>query len=352
MRREEPEACGAICPLCAHKGAGPTGLALADVFEDSDGGVRFGMLRCVHEACQGEFPIIDGVPVVRADARDALAGGQHALRRREDLPPEMERVLADTVEPGSSEDIDRYYLSVYARDAYPADGGVPGVVRLMDEALGLIPGGLDVGESVLELGCAVGRCCFELAARGHERVVGLDANLTMLRCASGVRAHAEATYTAKRSGVLYDPVRVPVGLEGRKRVSLWCGDALAPAFAEGSFDCVLALNVLDCVASPVQLLERAAAMLRPGGRLVLTSPYDWSTSATALGAWVGGHSPRSDLGGDSAGVLRSLLTPGSGGQTIEGLRLVAERDGLEWTTRLHERAELRYRVHAVVAERV
>ncbi|MFG0305381.1 MAG: methyltransferase domain-containing protein [Phycisphaerales bacterium JB040] len=350
MNAGEPERFGAVCPICAGPGEPRSSLDLAERFGQEGPGVRFGALRCRAEACQAEYPIIDGIPVVRADVRDWLAGTQASVHRRTDLPVGLERMLADTFDPGSREDLDRYYLSVYARDAYPEDGATPGVVRLLDGALGLVPGGIDPGEPVLDLGCAVGRVCFELAQRGHERVAGLDANPALLRCAAGVRDRGIAEYVLKRGGVLYEPKRVACEPVHRERVSLWCADALDPPFAEGTFGCVLALNVLDCVASPMRLLERAGGLLRPGGRLVLTSPYDWSTSATPLEAWVGGHSPRSQHAGDSASVLRSLLNAGSGG--VGGLRLVAERDGLEWATRLHDRAELRYSVHALIAERV
>jgi len=292
------------------------------------------------------------VPIVRADARDFLAAAQGALRRRSDLPTGLERVLADTIDPGSRDDLDRYYLSVYARDAYPSDGATPGIVTLLDAVLALSGAPLDPAGAVLELGCGVGRACFELAARGRGRVVGIDSNLPMLRCGSGVRAEGVARFGVRRAGVLYEPVERAHESAGRERVELWCADALDPPFEDGSFDTVLALNVLDCVVSPVRLLERASAMLRPGGRLLLTTPYDWTAGVTPMEAWLGGHSPRSDLAGAPAAVLRALLDPDAPGQTIAGLRLAAEKDGLPWSTRLHDRARLDYTVHAVVAERI
>jgi SAM-dependent methyltransferase len=351
VNADAPEQFHAVCPICRDRPGGPASLGVADDFASDPSGVRHGVLRCADPGCAAEFPVVDGLPIVRADARDFLAAAQGALRRRADLPDALERVLADTIDPGTREDLDRYYLSVYARDAYPGEGETSGIVALLDEVLTISGAPLVPGGAVLELGCGVGRACFELAARGQIRVVGIDANLPMLRCAAGVRDEGVARFGVRRAGVLYEPVERAHDSVGRERVELWCAEALDPPFAEGSFDTVLALNVLDCVASPVKLLQRASAMLRPGGRLMLTTPYDWTAGVTPMEAWLGGHSPRSDLAGDPASVLRDLLDPDAPGQTIDGLRQTAEKDRLPWSTRLHDRARLEYTVHAIVAEK-
>lgn len=351
MIADAPEQFHAVCPICRDQTGGPAGLTVTDRFVHDASGVRHGVLRCTSPSCAAEYPIVDGIPVVRSDARDFLAASQGAMRLRTDLPDELERVLADTIDPGSREDLDRYYLSVYARDAFEPEGEHPGVVTLLNELLALSGPPLDPSRPVLELGCGVGRVCFELAAQGCTSVIGIDANLPMLRCAAGVRSEGAARFAVRRAGVLYEPVTRAHDSVGRERVELWCAEALDPPFEAGSFDTVLALNVLDCVTSPVRMLQRASAMLRPGGRLMLTTPYDWTAGVTPMEAWLGGHSPRSDLAGDPAAVLRSLLDPAASGPTIDGLRLTAEKDGLPWVTRLHDRARLEYSVHAIVAEK-
>lgn len=84
---------------------------------------------------------------------------------------------------------------------------------------------------------------------------------------------------------------------------------------------------------------------------MLTSPFDWSSGATPLEGWLGGHSQRSSGGGSSEETLRALLTPGASPSGIPGLTLSAERDGLPWRVRLHDRATMAYRLHLVVAAR-
>ena len=56
-----------------------------------------------------------------------------------------------------------------------------------------------------------------------------------------------------------------------------------------------------------------------GGDAIITTPYDWSDAATPLEQWLGGHSQRGGVQGDSAAMLRSLLTPGGHPQSVQGL---------------------------------
>lgn len=51
------------------------------------------------------------------------------------------------------------------------------------------------------------------------------------------------------------------------------GDASRLPFADGAFDCVLLLDVLEHVDMPEAALAEAARVLRPGGDLLLTIPF-------------------------------------------------------------------------------
>jgi SAM-dependent methyltransferase len=52
-------------------------------------------------------------------------------------------------------------------------------------------------------------------------------------------------------------------------------DIGALPFADGSFDGVLCTEMLSQSPRPWQLLAELARVLRPGGRLYLTAPFDW-----------------------------------------------------------------------------
>jgi SAM-dependent methyltransferase len=152
-------------------------------------------------------------------------------------------------------------------------------------------------------------------------------------------------------GLVYERREFPARFANRENVDFWACDATALPFPAGTFSLAVNMNLLDCVCAPRELLVTLARVLKAGGKAVLTCPYDWSTDATPLEAWLGGHSQRSPLAGASEAVLRALLTPGAHPSSIKGLELFAEREDLPWRVRLHERSTMTYKVHLVVAAR-
>jgi SAM-dependent methyltransferase len=157
--------------------------------------------------------------------------------------------------------------------------------------------------------------------------------------------------------VVYDRRELPINFPRVEAVDFWAADAIDLPFfswtnAAGTFAAVIGLNVLDCVASPHDLLASLPRLLVPGGKAILSTPYDWSPRATPIEAWIGGHSQRGENAGASEPVLRALLTPGAHPAAIEGLRIIAEAPDLPWRVRLHERSSVEYRVDLVVVERV
>jgi SAM-dependent methyltransferase len=173
----------------------------------------------------------------------------------------------------------------------------------------------------------------------------------MLRLASEALRRGLVRYPRRRVGVVYDAREVPVSFPSMESVDFWAIDAIDLPFSAGTFAAVIGLNVLDCVASPHDLLASLPRLLKPGGKAVLSTPYDWSPRATPIEAWLGGHSQRGESAGASEPVLRALLTPGAHPAAVEGLRIVAEELDLPWRVRLHERSSVEYRVDLVVVER-
>jgi len=54
----------------------------------------------------------------------------------------------------------------------------------------------------------------------------------------------------------------------------WC-DAQALPFGDGAFDTVLSNQMLEHVRRPQKVMDEAARVLRPGGKLILTAPHIW-----------------------------------------------------------------------------
>jgi SAM-dependent methyltransferase len=158
-------------------------------------------------------------------------------------------------------------------------------------------------------------------------------------------------YPRKRCGLVYQRRSFACRPPRAENVDFWACDALALPLVAGTFGLVVALNLLDCVAAPRDLLAGLAAALLPGGKAILASPYDWSMAATPVEAWLGGHSQRGPAAGASEPVLRALLTPGGHPAAVDGLVLEAEESGLPWQVRLHDRGTMGYRSHLVVARK-
>lgn len=349
-----------LCPVC--RGADGAGfpLKLAHVERETPGDVLEGALHCTNPDCLREYPVLDGIPVLVRNIRQYVADNLLAIYGRGDLSAFAESMLGDCSGPGSAFDSARQHLSSYAWDHYgdlapaniQADSPPGSMLRTLRAGLDLA--GLDKGTlegPILEAGCSVGRGTFALAERAGGIVLGVDLHFPMLRVASEVLRRGVARFPFRRVGLVYDRLELPARFPQAENVDFWACDASALPFAKGTFAATAAMNVLDCVHSPRDLLVSLAGVLRPGGRAILSCPYDWSPSATPVEAWLGGHSQRAPTGGSSEAVLRTLLTPGAHPGSIKNLKLAAERAEMPWHVRLHDRSTMTYKAHLVVAEK-
>ena len=359
MRRAHFAAFAPICPRCATAGAGSHPLRIAAIFAEAADDIRQGILHCSNPACELEFPILDGIPVILPDPRAALAERGVEWLLREDLDPALESMLGDAIGPASWFDTLRQTVSTYSWDGWAdldpdeitAEGAPePGAARRCLARLGALAGA-ETANRVLDLGCGVGRTSFALAARHPGALVlGLDVQPSLLRQARRALG-GRIAYPRRRIGVVYDQRSFPVAMPGAERVDFWAADAQALPFARGVADLAVALNLLDCVPEPRRLLASMADAVAPGGRLWLACPYDWSTRATPMETWIGGHSQRAAHRGAAEPFLRDLLTAGAHPQSVPGLSVLAEAADFPWQTRLHERASVSYRSHLLALGR-
>jgi SAM-dependent methyltransferase len=111
------------------------------------------------------------------------------------------------------------------------------------------------GPRILDIGCSEGMLELLLARAGHQ-VLGLDID--------------PAAIAAARDLVRREPPAV------RDRIDLRVADALCGDIGEAGFDTVVLGEVLEHLGNPAAMLERATAVLKPGGRLVLTTPFGYS----------------------------------------------------------------------------
>lgn len=186
---------------------------------------------------------------------------------------------------GSDEEI---YGSLPKSSSWP-----PPVVHLPTKCAELVAKFSTGRDSALDLGCAVGRSSFELS-RHFNRVLGVDYSREFIEAAQKIKSEDLVRYWRKDSGdqgtwltCRRDP-NVDI-----KRLTFMQGDACALPSHVQSFDAVLFANVLCRLKKPKQSLERMQgpdALVKPGGILVMTTPFSWLEEYTANSDWIRGIS--------------------------------------------------------------
>lgn len=347
MRNEQAEAVRLVCPVCRKPGPGgmETGrVRLDEIGRESNGRILTGSLKC--GKCGAFYPIIDGVPCVLRDVEAWLAGELASSADKPELPKRWKDVKPADVAGGRTPKTERALVDAYMEFHYgqfarnpanaPAWADNEGYWKTVVESAGS-PSGM-----ALDLGCSVGRFSFELA-KCAKLVVGLDIRLGALRQAAKLQREGKASYGRRFGG----KGRESVELEyvAPENVLFTAGDALDPPFAAGSFDFAAAMNLLDNVPFPLVLLGQMDALLRPGGALVLGSPYEWRADICDPVEWleVEGLGPAETL----RRTLDGRLFPGT------GFSYDIEKDvpKVGWSMRNHDRFWSHFESHVARARK-
>jgi len=143
----------------------------------------------------------------------------------------------------------------------------------------------------LDIGCAVGRSSFELA-RVFDEVIGIDFSARFIQVGVQLQSRGRFPYAVTEEGELQSYRWADLSTlelrEFSERVQFFQGDAcnLKPLFRD--FDLVLAANLIDRLREPAVFLRDIAGRIRPGGLLVISSPYTWLEEFTPKEHWLGG----------------------------------------------------------------
>ena len=357
MKRRHFELLEPVCPVCRLSGNSDSPLQIKRVDLEANEIIEQGLLICSSPDCQREYPIIDGIPILVSDLQEFLNNQILMYGFRSDLSETLESVIGDCCGPSSTfgqmrQQISSYGWGHWADLCLPRENnlelGAGSTLELLTVLNNLM--GEMVSGPRLEIGCAVGRQSFELAKQTSDLVLGVDLNLGMLRIASSLLRTAEATLSIRRTGLVYERRRIRLPEAPPENLDFWACDALALPFRDGQYSQVVALNVLDSVHDPLALLQAIAKVMREGGSAGLSCPYDWSDQVTPVGNWLGGHSQRSLLRGESTAVLEALLAESANCDLVD-LAKVAQADNLPWHVRLHDRSTMSYLVHLFVLEK-
>lgn len=153
----------------------------------------------------------------------------------------------------------------------------------------------------LDLGCSVGRSCFELA-RFCRRVVGIDYSQSFIDAANRLKNEGDHPVKRLDEGSAITRLSVSVATEiDRSRVIFEQEDAQAIRPDIGQFDVVIACNLICRLPEPTRLLKRLPELVRPGGQLLITTPFTWLEEYTPSEKWLGNGAA------DSFNGLRATL---------------------------------------------
>ena len=130
---------------------------------------------------------------------------------------------------------------------------------------------------LLDCGCGIGALSFSAAEMGYQ-VTAIDTSPIFIDFCLMLRGRPgpfEVELPGLGSFVRKAKLFVPSFFRD-SQIEFLLGDALQMGFQDESFDFIVSSNVLDRVADPTLAVSEIYRSLRPGGRLIVSSPLDWS----------------------------------------------------------------------------
>lgn len=139
-------------------------------------------------------------------------------------------------------------------------------------------------ERSLDVGCAVGRSTYELS-RSSKKALGIDFSKAFVAAAEAIKT---GPIPIPRLEEAHRKTELAVSLpEGTRpdRAHFQQGDAMNLPANLGSFDRVLAANLICRLSEPRKFLTRLPSLLNSGGELVLATPCTWLEEFTPPDNW-------------------------------------------------------------------
>ena len=147
-------------------------------------------------------------------------------------------------------------------------------------------------ERALDIGCATARSSFELA-KHFDHVDAVDFSVRLVEAPTNLQKTGRQRFVTTEEGELTSLHEIRLeNYEGyeevKDKIAFMQGDACNLIDKYNDYDLVLASNLMDRLYDPAKFLALIKERIRPGGLLVLASPYTWLEEYTPREKWLGG----------------------------------------------------------------
>ncbi len=127
----------------------------------------------------------------------------------------------------------------------------------------------------LDVGAAVGRSSYVLSEVSEE-VVGIDFSHAFIDAANQLRTNKKQTISRLVEGAIRDEITIECPAIGNPEgIHFEQGNAMNLPESLGTFDRVLAANLICRLPEPQRFLDRLPSLVNAGGVVVLATPCTW-----------------------------------------------------------------------------
>lgn len=130
------------------------------------------------------------------------------------------------------------------------------------------------------MGCAVGRSCFELS-KLFDEVIGIDYSVSFINHCNKIVNEKVVDYECTLEGHVNQKLtaRLDHDVETNK-IKFEVGDACNLREDLGSFELVLASNLICRLVEPMKFIQRLKKLVKPKGYAILSTPFTWGSQYT------------------------------------------------------------------------
>ncbi len=271
----------------------------------AEGDILEGDLGC--PACGRSYPIRDGIAVLRPQKWVPPESGNNGYNAPLMLSAYMWSHFGDLLEDARATEAYRIWAGSFS----------------------------DGGGDALDVGCAVGRLCFELSGT-HDRVIGVDTSTAFIAKAREIAARRQLDFDMVIEGHITSRQHLPLQNQWRfANTEFVVADALSLPFRRHDFTSVAAVNILEKVPDPLQHLAEVNRVLRlSASRFLFSDPFSWDAAFSAPERWLGGSNNGTPYSRRGIDTMRRLFAGEFG--VFDPPLQIADQGDVSWKIRKTE----------------